>query len=86
MHGTEDTTFRIELAGQVVARWRAVDQCTGDPVISQLSDIASSELNEHCADAVTVRYVRYEGAGHRWFADPDATEVMWSFFAAAALR
>jgi len=84
MHGTEDSTFRIGLAGQVVARWRAADRCTGEPVVTRLSDIATSERNDDCADGAAVQFVRYQGAGHRWFADPDATEVMWSFFAAAA--
>ena len=86
MHGTEDSTFRIALASQVVERWRAADRCSGDAVVTKLSDIATSELNDHCADDVEVQYVRYEGAGHRWFADPDATDVMWSFFSAAAPR
>jgi len=86
MHGTDDSTFRIALASQVVDRWRVADRCSGDPVVTQLSDIATSELNDQCADAVEVQYVRYEGAGHRWFADPDATAVMWDFFAAQAPR
>ena len=86
MHGTADNTFRIGLAGQVVSRWRTADGCTDAPVVSELSDIATSELNDHCADGVSVLYVRYEGAGHRWFANPDATDVMWSFFEAQASR
>jgi polyhydroxybutyrate depolymerase len=84
MHGTADNTFRIGLAGEVVSRWRAADGCQGEPVVSQLSDIATSELNDDCAGGVKVQYVRYQGAGHRWFANPDATEVMWSFFAGFA--
>ena len=86
MHGTADNTFRIGLAGEVVARWRAADGCSGDPVMTQLSDIATAEVNEHCAGGATVEFVRYEGAGHRWFANPDATEVMWGFFAAQPSR
>ena len=86
MHGTADSTFRIGLAGQVVAQWRTADGCTGAPVVTKLSGIATSEMHDHCADGVSVQYVRYEGAGHRWFANPDATDVMWSFFAAQASR
>lgn len=86
MHGSADSTFRIALAGQVMDRWRAADRCTGDPVVTRLSDIATSELNQDCADGVQVQFVRYEGAGHRWFTNPDATDVMWSFFAAQAPR
>jgi polyhydroxybutyrate depolymerase len=80
LHGTADNTFRITLAGEVIDRWRSADECQGGPIVSQLSDIATSELNDDCAGGVTVAYVRYKGSGHRWFADPDATEVMWRFF------
>ena len=80
MHGTADNTFRIGLAFDVVSRWRDVDECHGEPVVAQLSDIATSEVSDDCADGVAVQFVRYQGAGHRWFAEPDATDVMWSFF------
>ena len=86
MHGTADNTFRIALAGKVVTRWRAADGCQGEPVVSQLSDIATSELSDDCAGGVTVQYVRYEGSGHRWFANPDATEVLWRFFEGVGKR
>ena len=82
MHGIADGTFRIGLAGEVVTRWRAADGCTGEPVVTQLSDIATSEVNDDCAGGATVQYVRYAGAGHRWFTNPDATEVLWAFLKA----
>jgi polyhydroxybutyrate depolymerase len=81
LHGTADRTFTIDLADDVVRRWRAIDDCTGEPVVTQLSEIATSEVDGSCAPGVTVQYVRYQGSGHRWLADPDATEVMWRFFA-----
>ena len=86
MHGTADTTFRIALAGEVVNRWRAADGCQSAPVESLLSDIATSELSDDCGAGVSVDFVRHEGSGHRWFADPDATDVMWSFFAGIGTR
>jgi polyhydroxybutyrate depolymerase len=86
MHGTADSTFRIALAGEVVSRWRAADGCAGEPVVSQLSDIATSELNNDCAGDATVQFVRYQGSGHRWFSNPDATEVIWRFFAGIGTR
>ena len=79
MHGTGDGTFRIALAGEVVARWRTLDRCSGAPVVAQLSATATSELNDDCAGGSAVRYVRYQGAGHRWFSDPDATDLLWDF-------
>jgi polyhydroxybutyrate depolymerase len=84
LHGTADSTFRIGLATTVVDRWRAADGCRGEPVESQLSDIATSVLNDDCDAGVTVEFVRYEGSGHRWLANPDATDVIWDFFAAQA--
>jgi len=86
MHGTADSTFRIALAGEVVSRWRAADGCRGEPVVSQLSDIATSELDDDCSGGVSVQFVRYEGSGHRWFANPDATEVLWQFFEGVGKR
>jgi polyhydroxybutyrate depolymerase len=86
MHGTADSTFRIELAERVVDRWRVADGCTGSPTTTQLSAIATAQVNGQCADGVRVEFVRYEGAGHRWFTNPDATDVLWSFFAATAAR
>ena len=82
LHGTADTTFRIGLAAEVVARWRAADECRGEPVVTQLSDIATSEVSADCGGGATVQFVRYEGSSHRWLANPDATELIWSFFAA----
>jgi polyhydroxybutyrate depolymerase len=80
MHGTADNTFRIELAGEVVTRWRELDGCNGAAVTTQLSDVATSEVNEGCAQGTTVQFVRYTGSGHRWLANPDATDVLWQFF------
>jgi polyhydroxybutyrate depolymerase len=84
MHGTADTTFRIALAGEVVTRWRELDGCSGTAITTQVSDVAISELNEDCADGTAVEFVRYTGSGHRWLANPDATDVLWQFFQAHA--
>ena len=86
MHGTVDQTFPITLAAQVVDRWLTADACLGAPVVTHLSDIATSELYDTCADGVEVQFVRYAGVGHRWFSDPFATDVLWSFFASVAPR
>jgi poly(3-hydroxybutyrate) depolymerase len=86
LHGTADSTFRIGLATAVVDRWRAANGCRGNPVEARLSDIASSEISGDCDAGVTVEFVRYEGSGHRWLANPDATDVIWDFFAAQAAR
>jgi len=86
MHGTADNTFPIALAGELVDRWLAADRCTGAPVVTQLTDIATALVNADCADGATVEYVRYRDVGHRWFTDPDATEVMWKFFSEHAPR
>jgi poly(3-hydroxybutyrate) depolymerase len=79
MHGTADGTIPIKEGRRVVARWQALDACTGDPVPTKLSDNASSWQNDDCAEGTSVQFVQY-GAGHRWFSDPDATEVLWRFF------
>jgi polyhydroxybutyrate depolymerase len=86
MHGTADTTFRIALAGEVVTRWRELDGCNGAPATTQLSDVATSELSEDCAGGSAVQLVRYAGSGHRWLANPDATDVLWSFFSRVGAR
>ena len=86
MHGTSDTTYKISLAREVVNRWRAADQCSGNPAVSRLSDIATAETNDDCAEGVEVKFVQYAGIGHRWFSNPSATDVLWSFFAAAPSR
>jgi polyhydroxybutyrate depolymerase len=86
MHGTADRTFDISLADALVARWRELDGCRGAPVVSTLSDIATSEVNADCTAGTSVQYVRYLGSGHRWLQDPNATDVMWSFFAGIPAR
>lgn len=86
LHGSQDTTFRIGLAVSVVERWRVADGCLGAPAVIRLSDIATAEVNEHCDKGVTVQFVRYEGLSHRWLTLPDATDLMWQFFAAQEPR
>jgi polyhydroxybutyrate depolymerase len=86
MHGTADNTFRIALAGEVVTHWRELDGCTDATVTTQLSDTASSEVNADCTEGTTVQFVRYAGSGHRWLANPDATEVLWQFLSAVGSR
>jgi polyhydroxybutyrate depolymerase len=79
LHGTADGTFPIALAGEVVARWRTLDRCRGAPVATQLSETVTSERNDDCAAGAAVQFVRYAGAGHRWFANPGATDLLWAF-------
>lgn len=80
MHGTEDTTFPIEDATAMAQQWRSLDGCQGEPLTTQLSPIAESVLDADCEDGAAVQYVRYTGAIHQWFTDPDATELLWTFF------
>jgi len=82
MHGTGDGTFPFSNAGELAARWRGLEGCSGAPDETDLSPIAHASTNDSCAAGAAVEFVRYEGAGHRWFANPDATEVAWNFFAA----
>jgi polyhydroxybutyrate depolymerase len=80
LHGTEDVTFRIQRAGEVVARWRTIDACEGEPEAANLGASAESELHAACNEGSAVQFVRYVGSGHVWFRDPPATELLWEFF------
>jgi polyhydroxybutyrate depolymerase len=82
MHGTEDTTFPIEDATAMAEQWRSLDGCQGEPITTQLSPIAESALAAACDGGAAVQYVRYTGAIHQWFTNPDATELLWTFFQA----
>jgi polyhydroxybutyrate depolymerase len=86
MHGTEDSTLRIAGAVKVVARWRSINGCEGDPETSRLGERAESQLNAGCRDGTAVQFVRYVGSGHVWFRNPDATELLWEFFEAHPRR
>lgn len=79
---------------EVAALWRSVDGC-GEPVTVDDPPLAS--VRADCSGGMVVELLTVEGAGHQWpgastrgAADPDpaspaidATETIWSFFAAA---
>jgi polyhydroxybutyrate depolymerase len=82
LHGTSDSTFDYAGAQSLAARWRRVDECTGDPVTSQLGPTTTAESIEGCKAGTAVELVTIAGGIHMWFRDPNATELAWQFFTA----
>jgi polyhydroxybutyrate depolymerase len=82
MHGTSDSTFEYSGAQSLAARWRRVDECTGDPMTSQLGATTTADTIEGCKAGTAVELVTIAGGIHMWFRDPNATELAWQFFIA----
>jgi polyhydroxybutyrate depolymerase len=86
MHGSADTTFRIEVANSLAVRWRTVNHCLGEPARMAIGDKAIALTSGDCADDSRVEFVTIEGQGHVWFDAPDATQVAWQFLSSLKTR
>jgi polyhydroxybutyrate depolymerase len=93
IHGTDDAQIPWEGGGDhgaypvedVSRRWRTIDACVGDPLVTQTgSDVAS--VWNRCDAGAVVRLDKVIGGGHTWFqtnpvtAEPDANRVIGAFF------
>jgi polyhydroxybutyrate depolymerase len=93
MHGTNDCWTGgcpyAELLGvdALIQRWRTIDGCAGDPILSQRG-ITKTSFWEGCKAGTVVRLDTVVGGLHQWYGsdfnpipdEPNANEVVWSFF------
>jgi poly(3-hydroxybutyrate) depolymerase len=85
MHGTADNVFAMEDAEALADRWRRVNACAAAPLSEPIGANAVAVRSTGCAGGTSVELVRIEGQPHRWFHEPDATELAWRFFAEATV-
>jgi polyhydroxybutyrate depolymerase len=93
MHGTDDCWTGgcpyPELLGvdSLIARWRTLDGCSGDPIQSQIG-ITKTAVWKGCKAGTVVRLDTVLGGLHQWYGsdfnpvpgEPNANAVVWSFF------
>jgi polyhydroxybutyrate depolymerase len=79
MHGSADSTFRIDVANGLAERWRTVNHCPGEPDRTTIGEKAIALTSGDCADDTKVEFVTVQGQGHVWFDAPDATQLAWQF-------
>jgi len=67
---------------EVVAQWRQIDGCVGNPTVRQ-DGTATVSLWTACQNQTRVQYVLYAGGAHRWPqgdpGTPSASQLIWSF-------
>jgi polyhydroxybutyrate depolymerase len=86
LHGTSDSTFPVEDARNLAARWRQVDECRGKPKQATIDDLATVLTSTDCARASHVELVTIEGQEHLWFLEPSATQLLWRFLSSVDRR
>ncbi len=66
----------------VVAQWRQIDGCVGNPTVKQ-TGTAIVSLWSTCQNQTRVQYALYVGGAHRWPqgdpGTPSASRLIWSF-------
>ncbi len=101
MHGTDDSFLPYEGGGrlgspsivELIQRWRTLDGCLGDPILSQ-SGITKTSLWNECKSGTVVRLDTVVGGHNTWFGshsnpvpgEPNANSVIWSFFSSLQPR
>ena len=101
MHGTNDPVVPMEgntvdggifpPTDSTLRRWASLDGCGTAPDVAQ-AGIAKISTWGRCREGTRVVLEAIQGGGHSWFAavdrptEPDATEVVWSFFSQTPLR
>jgi len=99
MHGTNDCwtggcPYAVLLGvDALIQRWRTLDGCTGDPVLSQ-SGITKTSAWKGCKAGTVVRLDTVVGGLHQWYGsdfnpvpgEPDANSVIWNFFSGLQAR
>jgi polyhydroxybutyrate depolymerase len=91
MHGTDDPVMRFDeqlISGMV--QWASLDGCVPTPKITDDGAIKTTTWTT-CLEGVTVELQAVAGAVHTWFGsefprEPDATSVVWDFFARVPSR
>ncbi|HEX3841014.1 MAG TPA: hypothetical protein VHU85_09515 [Acidimicrobiales bacterium] len=68
--------------GDIVAQWRQVDGCVGNPTVTTVGT-AINTVWSACQDQARVQYTLYAGGGHRWpqgdGGTPSASSLIWNF-------
>lgn len=64
----------------VMARWRQIDGCTGDPVTTTEGTLETTTFSP-CAAGTAVTFIAVDGGTHGWYAsDPNDRALTWDFF------
>jgi polyhydroxybutyrate depolymerase len=66
----------------VVAQWRQIDGCVGNPTITTAGTVINSVWSA-CQDQTRVQFTLYAGGAHRWpqgeASTPSASQMIWTF-------